>query len=44
MRCLQVGRLESEVLPLDETLAISHTLDRMCEQWGLGTLGTVQRH
>jgi predicted dehydrogenase len=33
MRCLHAGRLESEVMPLDETLAITRTLDLMREHW-----------
>jgi predicted dehydrogenase len=35
MRCLREGRLESDVMPLDETLAIMRTLDRIREGWGL---------
>jgi len=35
MRCLREGRLESEVMPLDESLAIMNTLDRVRAQWGL---------
>ena len=34
-RCVRAGRLESDVMPLDETLAIMRTMDRMREQWGL---------
>ncbi len=30
--CLYAGQLESELMPLDEILAIARTLDRMCEQ------------
>jgi predicted dehydrogenase len=37
MRCLRAGRLESEVMPLYETLAITRTLDQMREQCGLST-------
>ncbi len=33
--CLQEGLLESEVMPLDETLAIMETMDAMRAQWGL---------
>src|SRR5690606_37215464 len=29
MRCLREGRTESDILPLDETLAIMRTLDRI---------------
>ena len=34
-RCLREGRTESEVMPLDETLAIMRTLDEVRAQWGL---------
>jgi len=34
-RCLREGRLESDVMPLDESLSIMQTLDRIREQWGL---------
>jgi len=34
-RCLRAGRTESEVMPLDETLAIMRTLDEVRAQWGL---------
>ncbi len=35
MRCLQEGKTESDIMPLDETLAIMKTLDQIREQWGL---------
>jgi predicted dehydrogenase len=35
MDCLRSGRLESDVMPLDETLAIMETMDQMRAQWGL---------
>lgn len=35
MRCLREGRLESEIMPLDETLAIMRTMDAMRAEWGL---------
>jgi predicted dehydrogenase len=35
MRCLRSGKLESDVLPLDETLAIMETLDEIRRQIGL---------
>jgi len=35
MRCLQKGKLESRVIPLDETLSIMRTLDTIRAQWGL---------
>lgn len=34
-RCLRAGLLESEVIPLDETLAIMRTMDAIRAQWGL---------
>ena len=33
MECLRQGRLESEVMPLDETLSIMKTLDSLRAQW-----------
>ena len=33
--CLRAGRLESDLLPLAETLAIISTLDQVRAQWGL---------
>jgi predicted dehydrogenase len=35
MDCLRAGRTESDVMGLDETLAIIQTLDRIRAQWGL---------
>lgn len=35
MACLAAGKLESDVMPLDETLAIMETLDTVRGQWGL---------
>ena len=35
MRCLRAGKLESETMPLDETLAIVRTMDQIRAQWGL---------
>jgi hypothetical protein len=35
MSCLRAGRLESAVMPLDETLSIMKTMDRIRAQWGL---------
>ena len=34
-RCIREGLTESDVMPLDETLAIVDTMDRIREQWGL---------
>ena len=33
--CLRAGKLESSVMPLDETAAIMATMDQMRAQWGL---------
>jgi len=35
MQCLHAGRQESDLMPLDETLAIMRTLDEIRAQWGL---------
>lgn len=35
MRCLRAGSLESTLMPLDETLAIIETMDRLRAGWGL---------
>jgi len=35
MRCLQAGKLESNTMPLDETLAIMKAMDQIRDQWGL---------
>lgn len=35
MRCLRAGQLESDLMPLDETLSIMRTLDAIRAQWGL---------
>ena len=35
MRCLRQGKLESDTMPLDETLAIMKTMDHIRAQWGL---------
>jgi predicted dehydrogenase len=34
-RCVRAGRIESDIMPLDETLAIARTLDAVRAQWGL---------
>jgi len=39
MQCMRAGALESEVLPLDETLAIMDTLDEIRRQIGLAYPG-----
>lgn len=35
MSCLRGGKLESEIIPLDESLKIMRIMDAMREQWGL---------
>jgi len=35
VRCIQAGELESEVIPLHETVGIMQVMDKMREQWGL---------
>lgn len=35
MECLRNGRLESDLMPLDETLSIMQTMDAIRAQWGL---------
>lgn len=35
VRCLEIGELESDAMPLDETIAVMETLDRLRAQWGL---------
>jgi len=34
-KCLRAGKLESEVMPLDESLAVMRTMDTLRAQWGL---------
>jgi predicted dehydrogenase len=35
MRCLRSGEIESPLMPLDETVAVIETLDRVRADWGL---------
>lgn len=35
MRCLRAGKPESDIMPLDESLAIMKTTDQIRAQWGL---------
>ena len=35
MACLRAGKLESDLMPLDETLSIVETMDTIRTQWGL---------
>jgi len=35
MRCLRAGKLESDIMPLEESLRIMKTLDEIRKQWGL---------
>lgn len=43
--CLRTGKLESDVMPLDESLSIMKTMDTIRAQWGLTypTFGSVLR-
>lgn len=34
-RCMAAGQLESEIMPLDESLALMRTMDEIRAQWGL---------
>ena len=34
-KCLREGKLESSVMPLDETLSLVQTMDELRRQWGL---------
>jgi predicted dehydrogenase len=34
-RCLREGRIESDVMPLDESVRIMETMDKIRAQWGL---------
>jgi len=34
-RCLQAGKTESDVMPLDETISVMRTMDRIRAAWGL---------
>lgn len=34
MDCIQAGKTESEIMPLDETISIMKTMDTVREQWG----------
>ena len=35
MRCLTEGKLESSLMPLEESLSIMQTMDALRAQWGL---------
>jgi len=35
MHCLRAGKLESDIMPLKESLSIMKTLDKIRKQWGL---------
>lgn len=34
INCIQAGKTESEIMPLDETISIMKTMDTVREQWG----------
>jgi predicted dehydrogenase len=42
MRCRCAGQLESEIMPLEETLAITRTIDQMRAQWELSTISVPE--
>ena len=33
--CLESGKLESLIMPLDETIALAETMDQLRENWGV---------
>ncbi len=35
MDCIRAGALESSIMPLEESIAIAESMDRMRAQWGL---------
>jgi len=35
VRCIQEGKTESEVMPLDESISIMNTMDDLRAQWNL---------
>ena len=35
IKCLRAGKLESEIMPLDESFSVIKTMDTVREQWGL---------
>jgi dihydrodiol dehydrogenase / D-xylose 1-dehydrogenase (NADP) len=35
MRCLEAGKTESDIMPLDETISVMRTMDRIRAAWGL---------
>ena len=39
MRCLEAGKTESDVMPLDETVSVMRTMDGIRAAWGLGYHG-----
>ena len=34
-RCIRQGRTESDIMPLDESISIMRTMDKIRAQWGL---------
>jgi predicted dehydrogenase len=40
-RCLRAGLLESQIMPLDETLSLLETTDALRRSWGLGYPGEL---
>ncbi len=41
MECLRKGQLESKIIPLDETISILETMDKLREQWKLKYPGEI---
>ena len=39
MRCLEAGKTESDIMPLDETISVMKTMDGIREAWGLSYPG-----
>ncbi len=35
MRCLEAGKTESDIMPLDETVSVMRTMDTIRAAWGL---------
>jgi len=35
MRCLEAGKAESDIMPLDETISVMRTMDGIRAAWGL---------
>jgi len=42
MRCIRTGQLQSELMPIEETLAIMRTIDQLRHQWKLAAPKAMQ--